>query len=299
MNTRKLTGSKRGGPGNLEDCRQRHWGKVGMRHPKPLILAVETSSRIGSVALASGPELLGAETFSASLRHSAEIFPTIGVLLDRFGYAAPDIGQVHIGLGPGSFTGLRIAVTVAKTMHLAHSVAIVTVNSLDTIAANVKDAATAPTIQNGGADRATSRRLATILDAKRGQFYVAVYERTTNDDEPNGADPADACGYRIPASETSRWRKTLADCLMSTSEFLDRFSNEREPLDLVGDGLLYHREAFASPGVRLLDASYWSPHACQVHRLGYQKAERGQFAEPLSLAPLYLRGPQVTLRKAP
>ena len=269
-----------------------------MKHPKPLILAVETSSRIGSVALALGPELLGAETFSASLRHSAEIFPTIGILLDRFGYAATDVGQVHIGLGPGSFTGLRIAVTVAKSMHLANSVAIVTVNSLDTIAANVKDAETAPAIQNGSADRATVRRLATILDAKRGQFYVAVYERAADSDEPNGTGPADTCGYRIPASETAHWRKTLDDCLMSTSAFLDRFGEESEPLDLVGDGLVYHREAFEAPGVRILDESCWSPHARQVHRLGYQKAERGQFADPLSVAPLYLRGPQVTLRKS-
>ena len=290
----KLTGPKRGGDGNLGNCGRRHWGKVGMTHPKPVILAVETSSRIGSVALASGPELLGAETFSASLRHSAEVFPTIGVLLDRFGYAAADIGQVHIGLGPGSFTGLRIAVTVAKSMHLANSVAIVTVNSLDTIAANVKDAAIEQAFQNGHAERPTPRRLATILDAKRGQFYVAVYERTAND----GAGPSDPCGYRIPASESARWRKTQDDCLMSTSEFLDRFSDEREPLDLVGDGLLYHRDAFEGPGVRILDESYWSPHARQVHRLGNQKAQRGQFADPLSLTPLYLRGPQVTLRKA-
>ncbi|MHC4521456.1 MAG: tRNA (adenosine(37)-N6)-threonylcarbamoyltransferase complex dimerization subunit type 1 TsaB, partial [Planctomycetota bacterium] len=104
--------------------------------PIPLILAVETSSRLGSVALALGPDLLGAETFSASLRHSAEIFPTIGDLLERSGYAAADISQVHISVGPGSFTGLRIAVTVAKSMHLANSVRLITVNSLDVIAAN-------------------------------------------------------------------------------------------------------------------------------------------------------------------
>jgi tRNA A37 threonylcarbamoyladenosine modification protein TsaB len=84
---------------------------------------------------------------------------------------------------------------------------------------------------------------------------------------------------------------------MSTSEFLDRFSHEKAPVNLVGDGLLYHREAFKAPGVRVLDECYWSPHAKQVHCLGYQKAKRNEFADPLSLAPLYLRGPQVTLRK--
>jgi len=271
-----------------------------MVNPIPLILAVETSSRIGSVALALGPEILGAETFSASLRHSAEIFPTIGVLLDRSGYTATDISQVHIGLGPGSFTGLRIAVTVAKSMHLANSVGIVTVNSLDTIAANVKDAATEPTIHNDQPDRPAPCRLTTVLDAKRGQFYTAVYERTASGADPRGREaPSDAPGYRIPAAGGGFWRKIVDDCLMSASEFVSRFGAGREPMDLVGDGLLYHRDAFECAGVRILDEAYWSPHAAGVHSLGYQKCERGLYADPLGLTPLYLRGPQVTLRKAP
>lgn len=266
--------------------------------PIPLILAVETSSRLGSVALALGPDLLGAETFSASLRHSAEIFPTIGDLLERSGYGAADISQVYISVGPGSFTGLRIAVTVAKSMHLANSTRIITVNSLDAIAANVKDAAVGPAIQNASADRSAPRRVATVLDAKRGQFYVAVYEYGAADAAPHGPGCRDS-GYRIPAFAGGFWRKTVADGLMSASAFLARFGAEAEPMGLVGDGLLYHRDAFKAEGVRILDEAYWSPQAVEVHRLGYQKAERGQFADPLHLAPLYLRGPQVTVRKSP
>ena len=49
--------------------------------------------------------------------------------------------------------------------------------------------------------------------------------------------------------------------------------------------------------IRILEEAYWSPRATQVHRLGYQKAQAGRFADPLTLTPFYLRGPQVTLRK--
>jgi tRNA threonylcarbamoyladenosine biosynthesis protein TsaB len=264
--------------------------------PVPLILAVETSSRIGSVALARGSDLLGAETFSASLRHSAEIFPTIGDLLERFGRTAADISQVHINLGPGSFTGLRIAVTVAKSMHLANSASIITVNSLDAITANIRDAGAASAIQNGG-DGAVPHRIVTVLDAKRGQFYVAAYDHIPGNSAPEGPAVCDEAGYCIPAPGTGVWRKTVKDCLMNAAELLESFGAETEPVGLIGDGLLHHRKAFQADGVRILDEAYWSPHAVQVHTLGYQKAARGLFADPLRLAPLYLRGPQVTLRK--
>lgn len=264
---------------------------------KPLILAIETSSRIGSVAVAVGAEMLGESRFSAPLRHSAEIFPTISDLLGRSNRTAADIDQVHLSLGPGSFTGLRIAVAAAKNMHLAGSVRIVTVNSLDTIAANVTDAAVEPVIQDSRTNHLAPRRLATVLDAKRGQFYIAVYERSAPNEPADLEGGSEDPGYRIGAPQQSHWRKILPDCLMAASELTDKFATEAEPLYLVGDGLLHHHEKFKAEGVRILDEGYWSPRAAQVHTLGYQKACAGRFADPLTLVPFYLRGPQVTLRK--
>jgi len=265
--------------------------------PKNAILAVETSSRIGSVALAHGADLLGELTFSSSLRHSAEIFPAITELLERFNYTASDIGQVHISVGPGSFTGLRIAATAAKCIHLANSARIVTVDSLDTIAANMTDAEAEPIIQNTLQDPSVPRRLAAILDAKRGQFYVAVYERSGPEETPPPALAAEHPGYDIPAPGKTVWRKVLPDCLMNASEFVERFAAVDDPIALLGDGLLYHAEKFTSNGTRIVDQAHWGPHAVKVHALGCQKARAGHFTDPLGLAPFYLRGPQVTLRK--
>ena len=100
-------------------------------------LSVETSSRIGSVAIAIGAKILDETSLSAPLRHSAEIFPAISELLYRFDLAPAQIEHIYISSGPGSFTGLRIAVTFAKTMHLANSAKVVAVNTLDVVAANV------------------------------------------------------------------------------------------------------------------------------------------------------------------
>ena len=262
---------------------------------EPLILAVETSSRVGSVALAAGQRLLAEQSFTAPLRHSAEIFPAVGSLLDRFGHTPDNITAVYISIGPGSFTGLRIAVTMAKAMHLAHNVKIVTVDSLDAIAANTEDAATRDLIQNARSATHTDR-IAAVLDAKRGQFYTAVYERTTAAEPASAPQATQAPGYAIPAPEGHIWHKILPDCLMTAQEIIARFTGER-PLGLLGDGLLYHEQTFRRAGAVILDPACWSPRASRIHALGHQKARAGRFADPLSLAPFYLRGPQVTLKK--
>ena len=264
---------------------------------EPLILAVETSSRIGSVALALGPRLLAQTFFSAPLHHSVEIFPSITQLLDRFGYRPQDIRQVHIATGPGSFTGLRIAVTMAKTMHLANAIRIVTVDTLDTIAANVVDGPPAQGAEDPNAQDSAVDRIAVVLDAKRGQFFTAVYERIGPNALETPCRPTDDPGYRIPAPNGGFWQKTLPDCLMSVEQFLQRFAASDRPICLVGDGLLYHRDAFAAEGIRVLNEELWSPSAASVHVLAWQKALAGRFADPLALVPFYLRGPDVTLKR--
>lgn len=262
---------------------------------EPLVLAIETSSRVGSVALARGPTLLAETTFSAPLQHSAEVFPAIGQLLNRFQFAPSDIAQVHIAIGPGSFTGLRIAVTMAKAMHLANATAIVTVNSLDVIAANIGDASSAISLQDS--DNLLLNRVAAVLDAKRGEFYAAVYERVRQTEEMDLTAPVVETGHIMPAPQDCIWRKTVPDCLITANELIKRFGVEA-PFGVLGDGLLYHREEFIAPGVCILDDKCWSPRASNVHRLGYQRARTGLFADALTLTPFYLRGPHVTTKRS-
>lgn len=265
---------------------------------RPLILAIETSSRVGSVALAMGQDLLGQATFSAPLQHSAELFPSIVGLLSRSGRRPSDLNQVHISVGPGSFTGLRIAVAAAKAMHVAGGVRIVAVDSLDSIAANVRDAFPGNAFQDIGRESTAPPRLATVLDAKRGQFFTAVYAYQDRDQQAPPENASDGPGYRIPAPAGGSWCKVLPDCLLTAAELLDRFATPDHPLLVVGDGLLYHQDRFQAKAVHILDPRHWSPRAESIHLLGCQKATSGQFSDPLTLVPFYLRGPEVTLRRA-
>lgn len=266
------------------------------RSQPPLILAVETSSRVGSVALALGAELLAQRAFSAPLRHSMEAFPSINELLARFDRRPQDIRHIYIDAGPGSFTGLRIAVAMAKAMNLAHRVEIVTVDTLDTIAANVSGVEQVPAVDSR--DRLVSiGRLVVVLDAKREQFFTAVYDLIDPAGTPVSDNPTDDPGYQIPGINYGIWRKVVPDCLIDAKELVQRFAAPDRPTGLVGDGLLYRREAFAAEGICILEERFWSPAAAKVYTLGYQKAQAGRFAAPLTLVPFYLRGPDVTLKK--
>ena len=258
---------------------------------KPLILAVETSSRMGSVAIAVGKKMLAETTFSGPMRHSAEIFPAIERLLARFARKSQEIEHVYISVGPGSFTGLRIATTLAKTMYLAHPpgrTKIVAVDTLDVIAANldlsILDTGYSSVIEHralriknrGSSIEYQVSRLGVILDAKRNQFFIAVYQRTIDEKrEPNDG----------------IWKKILPDSLMTASQFIDKFAGSDVPIWLLGDGLLYYKDKFKAKGICFLDQKYWSPKASKVYLLGWQKALAGQFADPVTLTPNYLLRP--------
>jgi len=226
---------------------------------KPHILAVETSGRFGSVAIASSEHLIAEIVFQKPLQHSAEIFPSINKLLEGCKKKPKDIQHIYISTGPGSFTGLRIAVTLAKSMHLANQTKIVAVNTLDVIAQNANDS--------------PDDRIAVILDAKRGQFFVAVYTRTDG------------------SSAVNPWQRTSPDSLMTSSEFIQLHCNSAKPIRLLGEGLVYYKNKFETPGIHILDERYWYPRSFHVHRLGWELSQKGRFADPVSLSPHYLRKP--------
>ncbi len=248
---------------------------------KSLVLAVETSGRIGSVAIAAGRQLLAEATFSGPMRHSSEIFPAIRGILDRFGRKPKDIEHIYISVGPGSFTGLRIAVSIAKIMHLASAVKIVAVDTLDVIAANAADY-----IRQ---EKTDVEKIAVILDAKRRLFYIAVYQRTS--------DGRQATSHGI-------WKKIFPDSLMTASQFLDRFAGQAGPVWLLGEGLVYYADKFkpvpsgveGAQGIHFLDKCCWTPRASKVHLLGYEMSLKGQFADPVTLQPKYLRCPDVKIK---
>jgi tRNA threonylcarbamoyladenosine biosynthesis protein TsaB len=126
------------------------------------VLAIETSASVGSVAALAGSELLGDLTLPPEQGSAQSLAPALKTLLDMVRWRSEDVELVAVTIGPGSFTGLRVGVTAAKTFAYAVKAQVLGLDTLETIAA--------------GCPREV-HTLATAMDAQRGQVVAEAFRR--------------------------------------------------------------------------------------------------------------------------
>jgi len=206
------------------------------------------------VALSRGPEVVEATTFSAARRHAVELLPTIDSLCRRHGVAPGALREVYVSAGPGSFTGLRLGITVARTLAWSAGAAVVGVPTLDVIAQNALEGPDPPP------------DLVVLLDAKRRRVYAAafglrgdVYRRLT---EPAEWD-VEKLAATLPASCAA-----------------------------IGEGIPYHQAAVDRAGFRVLPPEGSRARAEVVHRLAYARARAGEVDDSAAIVPVYVRRPE-------
>ncbi|AYG01656.1 tRNA (adenosine(37)-N6)-threonylcarbamoyltransferase complex dimerization subunit type 1 TsaB [Lactococcus allomyrinae] len=125
------------------------------------ILALDSSSIALSVALVEAGKLLGEVNLNLKKNHSTTLMTTIDFLMEQANLEAKDIDRIAVANGPGSYTGLRLAATVGKTLAYSLNKEIVGVSSLLSIARRVKEA---------------EYLVVPVMDARRGNAYAAVYQ---------------------------------------------------------------------------------------------------------------------------
>ncbi|MFN3166471.1 MAG: tRNA (adenosine(37)-N6)-threonylcarbamoyltransferase complex dimerization subunit type 1 TsaB [Phycisphaeraceae bacterium] len=124
-------------------------------------LAFETSGRYGSIALGIDGELIETANLPRKKRHNLELMPAVAALCDKHQLEPADLGELYTSLGPGSFTGLRIAIATAKMLSLTNpALKLVGVPTIDVLAEQFKDAA---------------EHVAVCMNIKRGTMYAGVY----------------------------------------------------------------------------------------------------------------------------
>ena len=102
-----------------------------------LLLAIDTATSAGSVAVSADDSILALRTFQAPREHSRRLFPEIDRALDDAGGQRGQIGAVAVTIGPGSFTGLRIGLSAAKGLCMALEAPLVGLSTLEVLAARV------------------------------------------------------------------------------------------------------------------------------------------------------------------
>lgn len=125
------------------------------------ILALDTSNHPMSIALVEDDQLKATTTLNTVRNHSIYVLPTIDELMHRVNWKPEDLDRVVVAKGPGSYTGIRIAVTTAKTLAMTLGIDLVGISSLETVAAGI------PSV--------TDALLVPFFDARRGNVFAGEY----------------------------------------------------------------------------------------------------------------------------
>lgn len=123
-----------------------------------LSLALETSTKLGSIAVGHGDTLISECALAVRATHSETVLDEVERMLARARIGVDDIERVIIGAGPGSFTGVRIAASLAKGWSHARGVPLFAYSSLRSVASSA------------GRDRVCA-----LFDARRGEVYGAAW----------------------------------------------------------------------------------------------------------------------------
>jgi tRNA threonylcarbamoyladenosine biosynthesis protein TsaB len=217
-------------------------------------LAIETSGRIGSVALGIGGRVVDARPFSTTLRHAVELLPTVDSICREHGIRPGAIGELYVSGGPGSFTGLRIGITFARGLALAQGTRVVRVPTLEVIAQNALGLADAPST------------LVVILDAKRGRVFAAPFGRSVE-------------GY-VATQDPAEHDPAILFAMLP------------DDCAALGEGIAYHREAVDRFRLRVLPDELNRARAEVVHDLGFRRARANEFDDARGLIPIYVRRPE-------
>ena len=220
-----------------------------------LLLAVDTSGKQGSIALArcvTGESCTVLEVIALSGgAFSAQLVPQIAALLEKHGYSKADLGALAAVTGPGSFTGLRVGLAAVKGLAEALQKPIVPVSRLEAVA------------RSG----AGSGRVLAILDAGRGDAYVGDYEVDMN---------------------SSTHSRMFSERLMSREELLAEAATAANGMVIVTPDVAL-AEVVRAAGIQVQQIDIDGPNAGVIARIGWDHLDSGNTVDPDQLEANYIR----------
>ncbi len=222
-----------------------------------IILAFDSTAKAASCAVCDGEKLLALYNIDNGLTQSELLLPMAENMLRNLKLTFDDVDLLACAVGPGSFTGVRIGVSLVKGIAFGKNIPCVSVSTLDELAENL-----------AGLDGV----IVPCMDARRAQVYTATY-----------------------LGKDGRLEKLTPDRAIAISELADELKEYKGmPIYLVGDGYDTAKRGLTEAGVEVKDtpALLISENAYSVARAAKKKYDAGEFVSDLEIAPTYLRMPQ-------
>ena len=215
-----------------------------------MLLAIDTSTHNVGIAIYDGIRVLSENTWSSQNYHTVELAPAIAAMLSRASYDIHNLKLIAVATGPGSFTGLRIGLAVAKGIALACHIPIIGIPTLDVVAESQPVS--------------LGITLAAVLQAGRGRLVVGWYTA------------ADGRWQLIPPFE-------IMDALKLTHQI-------HEPTLVCGEltEAQQHTLARKYKNVILASPAHSVRRPALLAELAWKRWEAGDVDDPASLSPTYL-----------
>ena len=222
-------------------------------------LAIDTSTDMASIALVQDSRVLAELTWRCGQNHTVELLPQLNHLLNQTGVNFQSISGIIVAKGPGGFNGLRVGVSTAKGLAFSLKVPIVGIGTLEVEAYQHAE---------------TGLPICPIFNAGRGEIAAAIYQ------EKGGE-------WRQLTSE----QITTVEALWSQKTTKTVFCGELIPsIATQLTKRLKQRAVILSSPAKLRRASF-------LAELGLSRLKRGNYDNPTTLQPLYLRRPPITKPK--
>ena len=214
-----------------------------------MLLAVDTSTAQLGLALYDGAQIVGEYAWRSSQRHTIELAPAISELLTRCDITMDDIRALGVALGPGSFTSLRVGLSLVKGLALSRHLPLVGIPTLDILAA---------------AQPASKLPLAVAIQAGRGRFAAGWYKSSRN-------------GWQAKADARVVTVEKLIDEIKSPSILCGEFTSEER-----------ERLAKEKVNIRLASPAQSVRRPAMLAELAWARWQAGHVDDEASLAPIYL-----------
>ena len=147
------------------------------------VLAVDTTTERGSVAVTEDDSVAGEVRLASTEGHSRRLLPAVDFLLQSLGLRPSDLDAFAVTTGPGSFTGLRVGLSTVQGLALGAGRPCLGMSALDVLAARIAGAAPV---------------LVALMDAYRGEVYGALYDEDGRSSGPATVEPPETLVARVP-----------------------------------------------------------------------------------------------------
>ena len=238
------------------------------------ILAIDTTAVTAAAALVEDGHILGTYQQNGTLTHSETMLNMVENLLANAHVTAADLDLLAVSAGPGSFTGVRIGVSIIKGLAFAKDISCVPVSTLDALSEKLR-----PMAESLGHDF----YVCPVMDARRSQVYCALFLYET-----------DADGNTL---KTRVWE----DDMLSAAELSERLSELELPVLFVGEGCRVTQKEISLAHCKEVPELLRFQNGVSVAaaaRAVYDAAEDKSVFTDLALKPTYLRPSQAERERA-